>query len=221
MILYTSGTTSRPKGVVTTHANIEAQIRSLVGAWGWTADDHILHVLPLHHVHGIVNVLLCALWAGATCEILPSFDERVVWERFVRGGLTLFMAVPTIYVKLIAAWEGADAQEQARMSQACRGLRLTVSGSAALPVSVFEKWRAISGHTMLERYGMTEIGMALSNPLVGERRPGSVGHPLPGVVARLVDETGGEISGEGIPGEIQIQGPGVFLEYWRKPEATR
>jgi malonyl-CoA/methylmalonyl-CoA synthetase len=221
MILYTSGTTSKPKGVVTTHANIKAQIRSLVQAWGWTADDRILHVLPLHHVHGIVNVLLCALWAGATCDILPSFDAGIVWERFVGGGLTLFMAVPTIYVKLIAAWESAGEAAQKRMSDSCRGLRLTVSGSAALPVSVFEKWRAVSGHTMLERYGMTEIGMALSNPLVGERRPGFVGRPLPGVTARLVDETGAAISGEGIAGEIQIQGPGVFMEYWRKPEATR
>jgi malonyl-CoA/methylmalonyl-CoA synthetase len=221
LILYTSGTTSKPKGVVSTHANIEAQIRSLVQAWGWTADDRILHVLPLHHVHGIVNVLLCALWSGATCDILPSFDAETVWERFSGGGLTLFMAVPTIYVKLIAAWESAGEAVQEKMPEACRGLRLTVSGSAALPVSVFEKWRAISGHTMLERYGMTEIGMALSNPLLGERRPGFVGRPLPGVTVRLVDETGTEISEQGVAGEIQIQGQGVFLEYWRKPEATR
>ena len=221
LILYTSGTTSKPKGVVTTHANTQAQILSLVEAWGWTAEDRILHVLPLHHVHGIINVLLCALWTGALCEILPGFDAAAVWQRFMHSDLSLFMAVPTIYVKLISAWENADAPTRGKMSQACRKLRLTVSGSAALPVSVFEKWQAISGHIMLERYGMTEIGMALSNPLLGERRPGYVGLPLPGVVARLVDESGDEIAGEGLPGEIQIQGPNVFQEYWLKPDATR
>jgi malonyl-CoA/methylmalonyl-CoA synthetase len=221
MILYTSGTTSRPKGVVATHANIEAQIASLVAAWGWTAGDHILHVLPLHHVHGIVNVLLCALWSGAICEILPRFDAAAVWDRFIRSDLTLFMAVPTIYVRLIAAWDDAAGETRKAMSEACRKLRLAVSGSAALPVSVFETWQAISGHTMLERYGMTEIGMALSNPLQGERRPGFVGVPLPGVIVRLVDESGQEIAEEGQPGEIQVQGPAVFLEYWGKPEATR
>ncbi len=109
MILYTSGTTGKPKGVVTTHENIAAQITSLVEAWGWTGDDRILEVLPLHHVHGIVNVIACALWVGAVCEIFPAFDARKVWDRIARGGLTLFMAVPTIYVKLIDAWEKASA----------------------------------------------------------------------------------------------------------------
>jgi malonyl-CoA/methylmalonyl-CoA synthetase len=139
----------------------------------------------------------------------------------MNGNLTLFMAVPTIYVKLIAAWANASPEEKERMSKACDKLRLMVSGSAALPVSVFEQWQAISGHTLLERYGMTEIGMALSNPLHGERRPGFVGIPLPGVVARLVDESGSDITTEGQPGEIQIKGPNVFLEYWGKPEATK
>ncbi len=105
MILYTSGTTSRPKGVVSTHANISAQIVSLVEAWEWCADDRILLCLPLHHVHGIINVVSCALWSGATCEMLPRFDASVVWERIAGGGMTLFMAVPTIYVRLIAAWD--------------------------------------------------------------------------------------------------------------------
>ncbi|HMB91288.1 MAG TPA: acyl-CoA synthetase [Rhodothermales bacterium] len=220
MILYTSGTTSRPKGVVTTHANIAAMITALIEAWGWTENDRILLVLPLHHTHGIVNVLLCALWAGATCEVLPKFDAEAVWHRFAAQPLTLFMAVPTIYARLIAAWEAADEATQQRWSEACRRLRLMVSGSAALPVSVLETWEQISGHRLLERYGMTEIGMALSNPLQGERRPGFVGLPLPGVEIRLVDEHEDSVEGEGQPGEIQVCGPNVFLEYWQRPDAT-
>src|SRR5208283_5736678 len=108
MILYTSGTTSRPKGVVTTHGNITAQILSLVEAWEWSTDDRILLCLPMHHVHGIINVVSCALWSGATCEMLPRFDANVVWEYIASGRLTLFMAVPTIYVKLIAAWDASS-----------------------------------------------------------------------------------------------------------------
>lgn len=219
MMLYTSGTTSKPKGVVTTHRNIQAQVTALVSAWGWRGDDHILHVLPLHHIHGIINVLTCALWVGAVCEMMPKFDAEKVWERIGRGGLTLFMAVPTIYTKLIAAWEAASKERQRFLCEACSKLRLMVSGSAALPVPTLEKWKAISSHTLLERYGMTEIGMALSNPLYGERIPGSVGKPLPGVDIRLVDE-GGNPVGEATAGEIEVQGPSVFLEYWNRPEAT-
>ncbi|MSP13770.1 MAG: long-chain fatty acid--CoA ligase [Chloroflexi bacterium] len=220
MILYTSGTTSKPKGVVSTHRNITAQVQALITAWEWTSQDHILHVLPLHHTHGIINVLACALWTGAVCEMLPHFDALEVWQRFSASDLTLFMAVPTIYTRLIAAWEGATPAGQVQMSRACAKMRLMVSGSAALPVSVFEKWRAISGHTLLERYGMTEISMGLSNPLHGERRPGMVGQPLPGVTIRLVDETGKEIRATGQAGEIEVQGENVFLEYWGRPEAT-
>lgn len=219
MMLYTSGTTGRPKGVVWTHATLRAQLETLTEAWGWTSTDRTLLVLPLHHVHGIVNVLSCALWNGATCEVQPKFGADAVWARLESGELTVFMAVPTVYTRLIAAWEAADPERRERMSAACRGLRLMVSGSAALPVSTLERWRGISGHTLLERYGMTEIGMALSNPLHGERRPGSVGTPLPGVQVRLVDEDGGEVE-PGTPGEIEVRGPGVFLEYWRRPEAT-
>ena len=120
---------------------------------------------------------------------------------------------------LIAAWEAAAPAKQRAMTQACAKLRLMISGSAALPVSVLEKWRAISGHTLLERYGMTEIGMGLSNPLHGSRRPGHVGTPLPGVDVRLVDEEGRAVA-PGTPGEIEVRGPGVFKEYWQKPEAT-
>ncbi len=219
LILYTSGTTGKPKGVVTTHQNIQAQVTSLTTAWEWTSSDRILHILPLHHIHGIINVLTCALWAGAECHILSKFDAETVWNRICDGDLTLFMAVPTIYVKLIAAWETASKERQKIMSEGCAKMRLMVSGSAALPVQVLEKWQTISGHFLLERYGMTEIGMALSNPLHGERLSGYVGKPLPQVEVRLVDENG-ELVLAGTPGEIQVKGPGVFLEYWQNPEAT-
>lgn len=220
MILYTSGTTGKPKGVVTTHANLAAQVMSLVDAWGWNGNDRILNILPLHHVHGIVNALACALWAGAVCEILPRFDSQEVWRRIARGGLTLFMAVPTIYMKLIDFYEKASPADRARMSEGCSRMRLMVSGSAALPVSTLDRWKEISGHVLLERYGMTEIGMALSNPLDGKRIPGCVGTVLPGVEARLVDEAGVPVE-SGTPGEIEILGNTVFMEYWQKPEETR
>ncbi len=219
MMVYTSGTTGKPKGVVTTHANLRAQVTSLITAWAWRADDRILLVLPLHHVHGIVNVLTCALWAGAGCEMLPKFDVERAWERIAAGDLSLFMAVPTIYGKLIAAWEAAPPERRRALSAGCARMRLMVSGSAALPVQRFERWREISGHTLLERYGMTEIGMALSNPLAGERRPGFVGAPLPGVEVRLVDDAGAAVA-PGMPGEIEVRGATVFLEYWRRPDAT-
>ncbi len=219
LILYTSGTTGKPKGVVTTHENIQAQVTSLVTAWEWTSSDRILHVLPLHHIHGIVNILTCALWAGAECHMLSKFDAQVVWKRICDGDLTLFMAVPTIYVKLIAAWENAKSEQQKSMSAGCGKMRLMVSGSAALPVQVLEKWQTISGHFLLERYGMTEIGMALSNSLHGDRLPGYVGKPLPQVEVRLVDENG-ELAPPETPGEIQVKGATVFLEYWQNPQAT-
>ncbi len=219
MILYTSGTTGKPKGVVTTHGSLRAQVTSLVTAWEWSADDRILLVLPLHHVHGIVNVLTCALWSGARCDMLRQFDALETWARIARGDLTLFMAVPTIYHKLIAAWEAAPPERRREWSAGCGRMRLMVSGSAALPVRTLERWREISGHTLLERYGMTEIGMALSNPLRGERRPGFVGTPLPSVEVRLVDERGAPVA-PGTPAEVQVRGPTVFLEYWQRPEAT-
>lgn len=220
LILYTSGTTGKPKGVVTTHANIQAQVDSLVRAWEWTDDDHILHVLPLHHIHGIINVLCCALWSGACCEFLPKFDAHRVLHRFADGDLTLFMAVPTIYSRLIAAWESLDADQQAAVQAGCREMRLMVSGSAALPVTVLENWEELTGHVLLERYGMTEIGMALSNSYRGERVAGHVGHPLPDVDVRLAGENGHPAE-PGQPGEIEVRGPGVFLEYWNRPEATQ
>lgn len=220
MILYTSGTTGKPKGVVSTHNNIQAQVTALVSAWGWTQDDYILHVLPLHHTHGIINVLTCALWSGAACEMLLGFKADEVWQRFKDSNLTLFMAVPTIYNRLVTAWEAASPAEKEAMSAVCAKFRLMVSGSAALPVSVLEQWESISGQRLLERYGMTEIGMALSNPPHGERVAGFVGSPLPNVEIRLVDDSGQVVTVDGTPGEIQVKGPNVFLEYWQRPEAT-
>ena len=220
MILYTSGTTSLPKGVVTTHKNIQFQIESLVEAWKWQSNDHILNILPLHHIHGIINVLGCALWSGACCEFLPKFDSKKVWEKISSAELTLFMAVPTIYFKLIDFWESSSKDKKLLLSRGVKKLRLMVSGSAALPVSVLEKWKEITSHILLERYGMTEIGMALSNSYEGERRPGHVGLPLPGVKVRLADSNGNEINNIGDSGEIQIKGPNVFKEYWNKPNET-
>ncbi|PPK87713.1 malonyl-CoA/methylmalonyl-CoA synthetase [Neolewinella xylanilytica] len=219
MILYTSGTTGKPKGVVTTHRNIEAQISSLVTAWEWTPEDRILNVLPLHHVHGIVNALCCALWSGACCEFLPRFGEAATFDRFRSGAITVFMAVPTIYYKLLAYYDGLPEAEQKALSDRLRAFRLMVSGSAALPVSVLERWKAISDHTLLERYGMTEMGMAISNPYRGERRPGHIGQALEGVSVRLVDEENEPVA-DGEAGEIQVRGANVFLEYWDRPDAT-
>ncbi len=219
MILYTSGTTNLPKGVVTTHRNLNAQISSLIEAWKWTENDHTICILPLHHVHGIVNIVSCALWTGACCEFLPSFSAKDLFDTFKEGHINVFMAVPTIYFKLIAHWEGLPSDEQKELTDTLARFRFMVSGSAALPVSVMEKWEKISKHTLLERYGMTEIGMGLSNPYQGKRYAGHVGFPLPGVQVRLADEQDNEIPSTEI-GEIQVKGATVFNEYWRKPEAT-
>ena len=218
LMLYTSGTTGRPKGVVHTHASLAAQVSALHEAWRWTSEDHVLLVLPLHHVHGIVNVVLCALGAGARCSILPKFDAAEVWRRLSEDGLTLFMAVPTIYTKLIGEYDRADDATRTRWRTGAAALRLMVSGSAALPVSVLERWEEITGHRLLERYGMTEIGMALSNPLAGPRVPGHIGTPLPRMQARVIGDDR-EVE-KGDPGELQVRGPALFREYWRRPSET-
>jgi malonyl-CoA/methylmalonyl-CoA synthetase len=220
MILYTSGTTGKAKGVVTTHANVRAQVDALVTAWQWTAEDHLLLVLPMHHLHGILNGLLSALGAGATCEMHPRFDAMKAWDRFASGDVTVFTAVPTIYHRLIAAWDAASADVRRRWSAGAGGVRLMMSGSAALPVGTLVRWREITGHTMLERYGMTETGMVLANPFAGERRHGFVGTPLPGVEVRIVDEHGMPVP-PGTAGELEVRGPSVTHEYWRRPEETR
>lgn len=219
MILYTSGTTSLPKGVLTTHDTIESQISTLIQAWEWTEEDRTVCVLPLHHVHGIINVVSCALWSGATVYFNYPFDPEGIFQLFVEEKINVFMAVPTIYFKLIQTFDGYSEDQKLKVSTSFKKVRLMISGSAALPVSVMEKWQSISGHYLLERYGMTEIGMAISNPYHGERRAGFIGQPLPKVEVRLVDESNRAVE-NGQPGEIQIKGPSVFKEYWGKPEAT-
>lgn len=219
LMLYTSGTTSVPKGVVLTHANIQAQIECLVQAWEWAADDRILHVLPLHHTHGVINALACALWCGAACEMLPGFDAGRTWAELASGRLSVFMAVPSIYQRLLTAYRTASPDEQRRWAAGARALRLAVSGSAPLPSSVFDRWRDLAGQPLLERYGTTEIGMALSQPLHGERHRGCVGFPLPGVGVRLVNETGQDV-GDDEPGEIVVRGPGVSAGYWDRSTAS-
>ncbi|XP_047645673.1 malonate--CoA ligase ACSF3, mitochondrial isoform X2 [Phacochoerus africanus] len=325
-IIYTSGTTGRPKGVLSTHRNLEAVktclpstdaysrggdvrgpehrgsseasgtesgrfspgsvVTGLVRKWAWTQDDVILHVLPLHHVHGLVNKLLCPLWVGATCVMLPEFSAQQVWEKFLSPEaprVNVFMAVPTVYSKLMDYHDRHFTQPHVRdfvravceekissedtfsdltshgsrpLSERPQSLwtpappltvrvlprghwRLMVSGSAALPLPVLEKWEGVTGHTLLERYGMTEIGMALSNSLT-TRLPGSVGTPLPGVEVRIVS---GNLQKDGCPcivhaegnerdtevtpgfeekeGELLVRGPSVFREYWDQPEETR
>lgn len=243
--VYTSGTTGKPKGVVTTHEGLAAQMHALCTAWEWSRDDAIVHVLPLHHVHGILAVLLCGLNSGATVTLLRKFDAQAVWLALVgtpaalaptSGSApvrvpkpTLFMAVPTVYAKLLqhfheqtpeirAAWTAALAQGGAS------AIRLMVSGSAALPEPVAADWRAVTGHALLERYGMTETGMALSNPLHGERRLNAVGFVMPGYEARIADETSADGSGPDRPvgeaGQLLVRGPGVFRGYWNRPDAT-
>ena len=219
MILYTSGTTNKPKGVVTTHANIAAQINSITSAWQYAPTDHALCVLPLHHVHGIINVVSATLSIGGTVEFVASFSVEDIFSRFLKGNINVFMAVPTIYFKLIAAFELLDVADRQQLKNAMKKFRLMVCGSAALPVSVMQQWEQVSGHVLLERYGMTEIGMGISNPYIGFRKPGAIGTPLPGVEVRLVDENMQPvITGEA--GEIQIKGENVFKEYWNKPDAT-
>ena len=220
LILYTSGTTNKPKGVVTTHINIEAQISTLINAWAWSSNDRITCVLPLHHVHGIINVVGCSLWAGATCYFTAGFSPKLIFELIEQDKLNVFMAVPTIYYKLIAYIETLAMNEQNSLRESMKKFRLMVCGSAALPVSVMDKWLQISGHKLLERYGMTELGMAISNPYDGDRKAGYVGIPLPGVQIKLADENHVQVEDQ-MPGEILVKGANVFKEYWQRPEATQ
>jgi malonyl-CoA/methylmalonyl-CoA synthetase len=216
LMLYTSGTTGRPKGVRLTHAALAATLASLEEAWRWRRDDRLLHVLPLHHTHGLVVALLGALWAGAETRFM-AFDAAGLWTAMASA--SVFMAVPTIYAKLMQAYAAADPETRARWAAAARGLRLATSGSAALPASLLEAFRDATGQTILERYGMTEIGMALSNPYDGPRVPGAVGRELPGVAVDIVDEAG-RPTAAGEPGELRVRTPQMFSAYHGDAAAT-
>ncbi|KAK4269361.1 hypothetical protein QN277_022525 [Acacia crassicarpa] len=230
LILYTSGTTGKPKGVVHTHRSISAQVQTLAKAWEYTSADQFLHCLPLHHVHGLFNALLAPLYAGSTVDFLPKFSVSGVWQRWresypVEGtkaehAITLFTGVPTIYTRLIQGYQAMDPQLQAASAAAARNLRLMMCGSSALPQPVMQEWEAITGHRLLERYGMTEFVMAISNPLKGERKAGTVGKPFPGVQVKiLADEESG--SNVNKVGELCVKSPSLFKEYWKLPEVTR
>ena len=201
-IIYTSGTTGASKGAVLTHNNFAANAVTLLTCWQITSADRFLLALPLFHVHGLGNGLHCWLAGGCRMRLLERFEHQTAAATFLDFHPTLFFGVPTIYVRLLD-WPA----ETARAIGA--GMRLFVSGSAPLPAHVLEEFRQRYGHTILERYGMSENLMDISNPYAGERRPGSVGLPLPGVSVRLVD------------GEIQLKGPNVFAGYWRREDATR
>lgn len=212
VIIYTSGTTGRPKGAEITHANLSANLESLNTVWGWRPDDVLLHVLPIFHVHGLFVALFGSLNAGATTLLMREFDARKTLAALVERRCTVFMGVPTIHRRLLGA---ADAN-----SFDLSHVRLITSGSDRLPDDVFRSFEETFGHTLLERYGMTETGMNLSNPLKGERRAGSVGLPLPAVEVRIVDQESGEILLDGQVGEVQVRGPHVFKGYWRQAEVT-
>lgn len=220
MILFTSGTTDKPKGVVITHKAIRAQITTLIDAWEWSEHDVIPLFLPLHHIHGIINILSCALWAGATVHLLPKLNIPEICKQIVAGTYSVFMAVPTIYVKLIDFLDTVDAGQVQEICNGFGGMRLNVSGSAACPVKLFNQWRELTGQDLLERYGMTEVGMAISNPYDGERRAGFVGQALPGVTVQLFGENNEPINEEATAGEIRIKGENVFQEYWGNEKAT-
>ena len=221
MMLFTSGTTNKPKGVVSTHKTISAQITTLIEAWEWSDQDVIPLFLPLHHIHGIINILSCGLWAGATVHLFKNFDIPKISEQITIGTYNVFMAVPTIYVKLIQYFETIDERKVREICDGFKNMRLNISGSAACPVKLFKQWKELTGQTLLERYGMTEIGMGISNPYNGERRAGAVGQPLPGVDCQLFDENDNPVQNEAEAGEIRIKGDNVFLEYWDNEEATK
>jgi len=211
-IIYTSGTTGSSKGAVLTHNNFAANAVNLVACWQISSSDRFLLALPLFHVHGLGNGVHSWLLSGCRMRLLERFEHQSAAATFCDFRPTLFFGVPTIYVRLLDFSE-----EQAREIGTC--MRLFVSGSAPLPAQVLEEFRAKFGHTILERYGMSETCMNISNPYPGERRPGSVGLPLPGVSVRLWNEQGEPVT-DGETGEIYVKGPNVFAGYWRRREAT-
>jgi len=200
-IIYTSGTTGASKGAVLTHNNFAANAVNLLTMWQISDRDRFLLVLPLFHIHALGNGLHCWLASGCRMRLLERFDHRTALDEFNEFHPTLFFGVPTIYVRLLDTPLDAAREIGARM-------RLFVSGSAPLPANVFDRFRELFGHAILERYGMTETFMTLSNPYIGERRAGTVGFPLPGISVRIED------------GELLVRGPNVFAGYWRRPDAT-
>ncbi|KAK2733662.1 hypothetical protein FQN57_002059 [Myotisia sp. PD_48] len=247
MMLYTSGTTNRPKGVFLPHSSLDAQTDSLIRAWSYSKTDRLLHLLPLHHIHGTVNAILAPLRAGSSVEFMFPFNPTAVWNRLGKpfisehredqsssSPITFLTAVPTTYHRLLATHKDlpAAAQEAAKVAISPDHLRLNISGSAALPTPIKVAWRDLSGgNVLLERFGMTEVGMAISCGLdFNDRVDGSVGWPLPSVEARLFDldrqeviHPGNELDSNGRErlGEIQIRGPTIFKEYWRNEAATK
>lgn len=212
LMIYTSGTTGRPKGAELTYGNLTANLDSLHEAWGWREDDVLLHVLPIFHVHGLIVALHGALNAGATTVLLPKFDPEMTLETLCDRRCTVLMGVPAIHRRLVNA-SGAAGTDLSHV-------RLITSGSDRLPDDLFRRFQATFGHTLLERYGMSETSMLISNPLHGERRVGSVGRPLPGVEVRIVDPISEELLADGEVGAVQVRGANVFKGYWRQPDKT-
>lgn len=212
LIAYTSGTTGRAKGAVHTHASLAANCDAIITAWRWTAADCLLLMLPLFHVHGLGVGVHGTIRSGASLELHPRFDAEVALQRLADPAITLFFGVPTMYVRLVEAARQHGAPPH--------HARLFVSGSAPLSPQTFADFAALFGQSILERYGMTETGMNLTNPYDGERRPGSVGMPFPGQEARIVDRDTRQPLPVGQIGEIQVRGPHLFQGYWRNPAAT-
>jgi malonyl-CoA/methylmalonyl-CoA synthetase len=204
VICYTSGTTGRSKGAMITHGNLLTNAQTLAELWGFTRNDVLLHALPLYHIHGLFVALHCALLSGARIILQNNFNARAALEALSKA--TVMMGVPTYYTRLLA--------EAELNRDAVRNVRLFVSGSAPLLAETFAAFEQRTGHRILERYGMTETGMIASNPLNGERRPGTVGLPLPGVTVRIADG----VDGVGI---VEVKGPNVFMGYWNLPEKTK
>jgi len=212
-ILYTSGTTGRSKGAMLSHDNLLSNAVVLKTYWGWKKGDVLIHALPIFHVHGLFVALHGALINGSKMIWVGKFDPKLVVSKLPEA--TVFMGVPTLYVRLLA--------ESTLTRQACRNMRLFISGSAPLLIETFRAWQDRTGHTILERYGMSETAMLTSNPYAakdGDRRGGTVGFPLPGVSVRVRGEGGQDLPADEIGG-IEVRGPNVFKGYWRMPEKTR
>jgi malonyl-CoA/methylmalonyl-CoA synthetase len=212
-IIYTSGTTGTSKGAVLTHNNFAVNARTLLDAWKITEADRLLLALPLFHVHGLGNGLHCWLASGCRMRLLERFDHQKIASEFLDFAPTLFFGVPAMYVRLLDVPEVVARRIGASM-------RLFVSGSAALSPQTFEEFRAKFGHTILERYGMSETLMNIGNPYEGERRAGSIGLPFAGVSVRLLDPQG-NAAADGETGELFLEGENIFAGYWRREEATQ